>query len=301
MRFRKSILAALIFISVLVGLFFWLRPPTPTPVVLPNPNGYDDFVAAGKLSMDSSSTNGYVKMTDAELRNFVGENAPALRLMAEGLKKECRVPIQYSTNFLSTHMHELAGFKGLSLAQAAQGRLEEMDGKTNEAAWCYFKSIQIGHEAFRGGLLIDHLIRLSCEAIGTKPLQAISGSLDAKTSRDLVRELEKLEAAEEPIGQIEARDREWGRATVGASVYFQIVRMAIQMRTLSPLAPALKKAEQRTMTIDKQRRSLTLELAARAYELEKGKRPKSFSDLVPDYLKSIPTDPVTKSNLVYRF
>ena len=39
--------------------------------------------------------------------------------------------------------------------------------------------------------------------------------------------------------------------------------------------------------------------AARAYELEKGKAPASVADLAPAYLKAIPQDPVTKTNLTY--
>ena len=47
-------------------------------------------------------------------------------------------------------------------------------------------------------------------------------------------------------------------------------------------------------------RKLMLGLAARAYELEKGERPKTIADLVPDYLKTIPLDPITGTNMVYQ-
>ena len=43
-----------------------------------------------------------------------------------------------------------------------------------------------------------------------------------------------------------------------------------------------------------------LELAARAYELEEGERPKSIADLVPAYLKAVPQDPLTGTNMVLR-
>jgi hypothetical protein len=38
--------------------------------------------------------------------------------------------------------------------------------------------------------------------------------------------------------------------------------------------------------------------ASRAYELNKGHRPTSASDLVPDYLKAIPQNPITRTNLI---
>jgi hypothetical protein len=45
-------------------------------------------------------------------------------------------------------------------------------------------------------------------------------------------------------------------------------------------------------------RQLLIALAARAYELENGHRPASFTDLVPDYLKAVPKDPVSGANLI---
>ena len=46
-------------------------------------------------------------------------------------------------------------------------------------------------------------------------------------------------------------------------------------------------------------RQLLIDLAARAYELDKGQSPANVADLVPDYLKAIPQDPFTGTNLVY--
>ena len=46
-------------------------------------------------------------------------------------------------------------------------------------------------------------------------------------------------------------------------------------------------------------RQLTLDLAARAYELDKGHPPANLTDLVPDYLKAVPQDPITGTNMVY--
>ena len=44
---------------------------------------------------------------------------------------------------------------------------------------------------------------------------------------------------------------------------------------------------------------LIVDLAARAYELDKGHRPVSVAELVPEYLKAVPQDPVTGTNLIY--
>ena len=41
-----------------------------------------------------------------------------------------------------------------------------------------------------------------------------------------------------------------------------------------------------------------VDLAARAYELDKGHPPASAADLVPEYLKAVPQDPVTGTNMI---
>jgi len=45
------------------------------------------------------------------------------------------------------------------------------------------------------------------------------------------------------------------------------------------------------------RRQAMISFAARAYELDHGKPPASIIDLTPAYLKAIPQDPVSKTNL----
>jgi hypothetical protein len=62
---------------------------------------------------------------------------------------------------------------------------------------------------------------------------------------------------------------------------------------------AFQKAERKFKEQQTKTRQLLIDLAARAYELDKGHHPASPADLVPDYLKAIPQDPLTGTNLVY--
>ena len=79
---------------VLGALVFRSTRPQP----LASPNGYDDFVKAGRmltqrLSADASLLD-YRAMSVEELRTLVLTNAEALRIARSGLGHECRVPIQ---------------------------------------------------------------------------------------------------------------------------------------------------------------------------------------------------------------
>jgi competence protein ComGC len=60
-----------------------------------------------------------------------------------------------------------------------------------------------------------------------------------------------------------------------------------------------QKVEQAFKERQQKTRQLMMDLAARAYELDRGKKPTSTTDLVPAYLKAIPQDPFTGTNLVY--
>ena len=64
-----------------------------------------------------------------------------------------------------------------------------------------------------------------------------------------------------------------------------------------------RQSEQRAVakmnTLQIRERVLLIRLASRAYELEKGERPKGLADLVPTYLKAIPQNPVTGTNMAY--
>jgi hypothetical protein len=44
-------------------------------------------------------------------------------------------------------------------------------------------------------------------------------------------------------------------------------------------------------------RRLMIDFASRAYELDKGHRPASAAELVPEYLKAVPKSPSTGKNL----
>jgi len=44
---------------------------------------------------------------------------------------------------------------------------------------------------------------------------------------------------------------------------------------------------------------LVIDLAIRAYELDRGQHPKSLNALVPNYLEAVPVDPATGTKLTY--
>jgi hypothetical protein len=172
-------------IGAIAVVIFIGRPAS--PLTLPTPNGYDDLLkasqaVAGKID-DASNPN------QETLRVLVVTNAEALRLLRVGLARQCAVPTDAQiTNFGS----ELIGLKSLARVLIAEGRLAEMDGRSADAARSYTDVIRFGNEISRGGLLINRLVGIACEGMGSSALVKLLNKLSCEQMRPILVELEKV-------------------------------------------------------------------------------------------------------------
>ena len=87
------------FLIFLGFLLFWTAEPLPPIAPLPNPNGYDDLVKAGQ--MITAIPADYDQLNEQQLGELVATNAGALRLLRAGLSNQCRVPVQFSANYMA--------------------------------------------------------------------------------------------------------------------------------------------------------------------------------------------------------
>lgn len=280
--------AAVAGVLLVATIVVTLRRPVPPPPTLPKPNGYDDFVRAG-LMLEGDASD-WPKLTQQQLRGLVATNAEALKVVRIGLSRQCQVPLGDSPN--STNHVPLAAIKCLAQNLAAEGRLAELEGRTNDAVTSYVDTIRFGCESPRGGGIDHSLVGIAMESIGMSCLENVTASLDAKRCRELASMIERAEANAESSETIRQHDLSWCRHEFGRQwdlarlVYFKSENQRIQRWSGKATSAQLR------------RRRLMLELAARAYKLEKGEPPKSVSDLVPGYIKTIPQDPVTGTNMV---
>lgn len=277
-------------VLLVAALILTLSQPAPAPPPLPMPNGYDDFVKAGGMVTDTASD--YGTMSEEELRAFVKKNAEALKLVRTGLGRECRVPLDYSaTN--TAFLGNLAAIKRLAQAMTAEGRLAEMENRPADAAAAYLAVMRLGVASSHGGLIINSLVSIAIDTIGAARMEKLVTNLDAKQCREAAAALESCEAQREPTDTIMRQERAWARRVYGLKGQLARLLMFKSLKQSEGKWVAKAKAQQ-TRT-----RSLLIQLAARAYELEKGQRPKSLADLVPVYLKTIPQNPLTGTNMAY--
>jgi hypothetical protein len=291
---RNWLIAFLLIYSVPVfvvgGLvaFLVLRPLPPIPH-LPNPNGYDDLVNAAKLV--STNSAGYAKMSVYQLRPLVVDNAKALSLARDGLDKGCGVPVQYSQGGQQDVNRNFVKLRMLAQALAAEGRLAELDKRPGAAVGSYVDLMRLGAAMEHGGILIDAMVGCAIESLGSTGLQKFVNQSDAKTCRETASALEMLDAVGPSWPDVLQQEDNWIRRTFGArSVLVEFVYHR-QMKRNGPKAQRVFQAEQLKA------RRLMIDFASRAYELDKGHRPASATDLVPEYLKAIPKSPSTGKNL----
>jgi len=280
-------------VLAIVGLLI-LQELQPLPPIqsLPHPNGYDDLVKAGQ--MIRGDVGDYDKANREELRGIVLTNAEALSLARSTLSNQCGVTLQLSQAYLTNHLHELIGFRNLAQALATEGRLAEKENRFNDAAKSYLDAIHFGNEAGRGGILIDEMLGVAIRSLGVEQLQKITDNLDAKSCRETAAILEALDAQSQTWPEIIQQEQAWSRRTF-TSLRYRICRPLFAKM----VGKTHNKAEQTFKKHQKQTRQLIIDLAARAYELDKGHHPANFADLVPDYLKAIPQDPLTGKDMVY--
>ena len=121
-----SLVAGVATTTVVIGLHPRVKPP-PKAAALPNPNGYDYLAKAARAVRAIPHAP---ELSQPALSALVEQNAEALKLARQGFEYESRAADNNSLNLMDL----LAGFKYLTCAFAAEGRLAEME---NRARGCH--------------------------------------------------------------------------------------------------------------------------------------------------------------------
>jgi hypothetical protein len=294
---RNRLIVAFILAFPFMVLFGFLVSqvvgPLPPIQPLPNPNGYDDFVKAGEMLSSDFSNDDYRQFSVEKLRVLMTKDAEALQIARIGLQKECRVPLDFSATS-PAHLEELSAIKLVEHGFAAEDQLAEMENRLSDAVKSYLDMVRLANQSSYGGTLLDEMVGRTMEAIGTENLQKFFNKLDAKSCRETAEALETLDAQRQTWNEVMQQENNWSRRT-----YPGIRNEFARLIEHNSLEKTFQNAEQKYQEQQTKTRQLLIDLAARAYELDKGKTPASVADLVPDYLKTIPQDPFTGTNMVF--
>ena len=224
----------------------------------------------------------------------MGTNGEALKLARIGLGRECRVPNGYTNKFMDFYLNDLAGQKKLALNLCAEGRLAQMQKRTNDAVQSFLDAERFGIECCRGGVIISKLVGIACESLGRSGLRPLVDNLDAQQSRKIAQTLASLESDEDSLKDCLEQERDFAGRT--GTIMQKLAALILYRQHQKMIANFTAKFQKN----QRERRILMTDAASRAYQLEKGKPPASVNDLVPDYLNVVPKDPATGANLRLR-
>jgi len=280
------LVAANLFIVLLVVLGAFQPAPRPAP---PNPNGYDDLVAAGRLVVDPGD---FSTLPPADLAVVVSSNTAALKRLRVGFTRQSLPPGDYSRDGVSRLFDTIGRALILESVLDAEGQIALFEQRTNDALESYLDCLRLGQQCGQGATIIVHDDSAYIESIGRKSIKAIESGLGASGCRRIASALESVDAAEPKWRELMDAQNRSDKFAYKPTQRFMNSFPASKYRTFE------QSLESRYRENQQDRRRMAIHFAARAYELEKGKPPASAAELVPEYLKAVPKDPVTGARLV---
>jgi len=172
----------------------------PEARVMPDPNAFDDYVAAGKLAKDAGgSKEAYQEKTPLETqRAVVATCAPALARLREGFGKEFMNP---EVRSFDVPFPQLADFRDLARVLLVEAKLAEREGRLGDAVNSYLDMLRLATDVPRGGPLIHSLVGATIQSIALRDLVVLAPKLDEQTAGGALSRLAALERSAVPFWQ----------------------------------------------------------------------------------------------------
>lgn len=265
--------------------------PMPT-IAIPEPNGFDDIVAAGKVFSRSQILSTSIEpISSEELAAEISKHAAAYKQLRAGLGREIQSYARVqSGDLMAAHtwwFKNLPLLRSVERALMREAELARRQGRYGDSAKIALENIHLGQALASGGLLADCRVGNSIAEVGKQSLYQALPGLNAKQCREMIAALDEMERQREPIADVVLRDRIWEEHADG---WFSHLCMILG-NAVSPGSREPHHIHARAETLT---RLLIAELAVRAYRLEQDELPDRLEQLargLPDNLLVDPFDP----------
>ncbi len=263
--------------------------PPPALPALPDPNGYDDLIAAGKLVTGDWNLPRFEAAPVETIRPLVEGNTKALERIRLGLGRESRFTLDYSPETLNRGIEGVGPLRACGRVLLANARLAALEGRTSEAKAFALDTIRAGRAGSNGGLAVQALAGIAMESQGLALLAKLQDTLSTEECRGLIEDLVRLDASRESMRSVFDRDLDYAFRSKSAG-------MRLSMNIAWPMLKAQQQAAFRSASNSEQQvsrdlRMLALRLAARAFFLDKGKHPASLEELLKPEWRTLGHDP----------
>jgi len=269
--------------------------PTPIPKVeLPIPNGFDDFIAAGRMVGPAveAKLSRWDTLTETQLRAELEKQSAAFDRMRAGFSKVSRNPYVFKPWTLeeqrAIHQISTAIRARCALARQTEDLELEIEGLVDE--------LQIAQAEIRGSASSDYFVGSGPAYFESDLYQHLWQLRDRLSSKQCLELAAKLIA----IG----RDREpWEIRDERRRIIEENSGWESHIRSIlfhwAGRDSELGNRDEHVRRVASQH-VLIVALGIRAFELESGHLPMTLAELVPKYLSEIPDDPSGTGSIKYR-
>jgi hypothetical protein len=275
-----------------LALLYRLAYPPPLPTVaIPQPNGFDDLLAAGRMigPDDSRKILQWRNTPGAPWPIDSAKHAAALQRLRLGLER----PIVNPYRLELSPENDARAYEQLLVAVSAEAERAERGGALAEKLDAYWDMLRLSHEDVRGTGVTQQTEYEHAELLAVLHFWNLRAELSADQCIELAKKLSQLNARRESWQTRADRQR-----LIDANSNW--------MRRLHNLLAEWSGSESYTWTRLPQfdtmarLRILIVELGVRAYELQHGRPPATLAELVPDILPRIPQDPYAAGLIRYK-
>ena len=291
----------LIWLALATGavlLIFGLVMSSPKPSDLaPNPNGYDDLVAAGRTLEGAFPNQGDWTLADlAELRVFVANNQPALQRVRLGLSREGLADFADSHQGLDDLMRRQGQIKTVTRLLLAAARLAFEDGRYADQVRLDLEILAVGQMMTQGSIGGTATMGWFVQGQALDQLKRLHDHLDTIELRASLRELSALDQRRVTPEAIERREARWYAGTY--LIWQRLILRANGSEAVARAAGRKMYKEKHDQTA-RSMRYLLVQWAIHQFHQESGRWPRSVDELVPSILSRVPLNPDTNQPLIY--
>jgi hypothetical protein len=276
-----------------------LYPPFIPTIVVPQPNGFDDIMAAGKVfrgspiwSIDPASTD--------ELASEIAAQADAYEQLRLGLRRKIQAPVWTSSAGQITarklFIEEISAAYAAARVLKREAELALQQNRFGDSATIAIETMLLGQAVTRGGVSPDYGIGFIFEGYGDQVLYQVLPQLEADQCREMIAALVEIEDSRGSLDEANRRLRAWGDLAGGWFDRFRFL--------LADFIPSYGWHQDRLLELAKKEtatRLLILELALHAFQREHGRLPERPEQLTPDFLDALPIDPFDPNRRPLRY
>lgn len=308
-RIRRTIAATTLFALIVSCLALplytvWqLLDPLPRLVIEPpEPNGFDDLVAASQMLLVSPVLNKRVEPANTdELADEIGAHSAGYDRIRLALSRDIVNPIWSNRGSLEeswkNSIKAMQAIRGLHRPLSMKAELARQKGLYDDVVDIALVIVHIGVAVQKNATFTEYLSGTTLEDLGKGEIYKVVGRLPPAICRRLIRELTTIESQREPIETVIHRNRVFSQYYWGWEGHFIDLVESLGGHRIDDIMQL--SVFPRTLAVS---RLLKAELALHWYLAENGHFPHELQQLVPEYLPEVPLDPFDPENgpLQYR-